>query len=134
MSGPRPDANKNLRLHPALYVIAASLFFTHEVDAGYREEWVMFGLPGGASVFLLLHLPMFAYFVWGYGELSTGRRFGVWASVLLAAAGVLADALHTVLSLQGNTAFEAPLPVAILAACGVAGMLQLFLAARSLRH
>lgn len=119
------------RVIRAFYLMTATALFTHEVDSGYRQEWQMFGIPGGAAVFLLLHVPLFAYFTWGYGEVVRGGKDGVWASILLGSGGVLAAVLHTGFLVQGDRGFGAPISIGLLAACGLLGAAQIVWIGRS---
>ena len=106
-----------------LYALVAALLVVHEVDSAFWREWEVFGLPGGEPGFLLLHLPLLLLVFWGYGEALAGRRSGAWASLALAAAGLVAPAIHFALLAQGRPEFRTAASLAVLAATGLASIL-----------
>ncbi len=121
------------RVLRSLYVVNATLLIVHEIDSAYWREWDLFGLPGGEAGFLAVHLPLVAVVVWGYGRLAAGARAGAALSVALAAAGVLAAALHAAFLLRGAPEFRAPASIGVLAATLLASLVQATLALRALR-
>jgi hypothetical protein len=116
-----------------LYWINAALLSTHEVDSGYWKEWNLFHLPGGLPGFLLLHIGLFLLVLWGYDQVDRARRSGLWCSLILAASGIFAFALHGILLLQGGIEFRAPVSILLLAATGAVSVAQLAAAAMGLR-
>ncbi len=117
-----------------LYWTNAALLATHEVDSAYWNEWRVFHLPFGAEGFLALHVALFALVLWGYELLLGGRRGGLWASLVLATAGVLALTVHGVLLLSGGTEFRVPLSILLLVAAGAVSAVQFVAAAEGLRR
>ncbi len=101
-----------------LYPMNLLLLLTHQVEAAWCEEWVIFGLPGGVQGFLLcnalLVIPLFmgsdavareAPQAWKYGALS-------------ASIGFIAIAIHTGFWLSGDRNFL--LPASVLTFVGIA--------------
>ncbi len=117
-----------------LYLLNAALLVVHEIDSAFWREWDLLGLPGGEAGFLAIHLPLVALLIWGYGRLLAGARAGAILSLALAAAGVLAAALHAALLLRGRPEFRAPGSIAVLAATLVASLAQAPLAIAALRR
>jgi hypothetical protein len=37
-----------------LYMINCGLLFAHEIDSAFWQEWVLFGIPGGIQVFVVV--------------------------------------------------------------------------------
>lgn len=116
-----------------LYPAVASLLVVHEIDSAFWREWDLFGLPGGEPGFLLVHLPLLAAVFWGHRQVVAGRRAGAWASLCLAAAGLLAPALHSAFLAAGRPEFRAAASLAVLGATGLASLLLAVAAARALR-
>lgn len=40
-----------------LYLANAILLICHEMDSAYWKEWELFRLPGGITLFLIIHFP-----------------------------------------------------------------------------
>jgi hypothetical protein len=116
-----------------IYVWNAALLGAHEVDSGYWREWELFRLPGGAGLFVALHVALFAILVWGYGEVVEGRRAGAWMSALLAASGLLAGVLHGAFLATGHPQFRSGASLAILAALAGTSLVQAAAARAALR-
>jgi hypothetical protein len=116
-----------------LYSINAALLATHEVDSAYWKEWNIFHLPGGIPGFLLLHIALFLLVFWGFEQVVQGRRSGLWASMILAGAGVFALAIHGTMLLAGGSEFRVPVSIFILLSTGVVSVLQLVAAGRAMR-
>lgn len=67
-----------------IYYALVGAFFTHELDAVKRHEWRVLPLvrslpePLGEQVFIWVHVPLFAFLLWGGdGEPSGATRVGV---------------------------------------------------------
>ena len=116
-----------------VYVWNAGLLGAHEVDSGYWREWELFRLPGGAGLFVALHVALFALLVWGYGEVVEGRRAGAWMSALLATSGLLVGAVHGTFLATGHPQFGSPASLAILAALAGTSLVQATVARAALR-
>ena len=115
-----------------LYWINASLLGAHEVDSGYWREWELFGLPGGADLFVLIHIPLFMLVFWGYGQGLRATRAGMAMSWGVACAGLFAIAAHGWFLASGRPEFRSPMSTGLLMAIGVVSVLQcLTLAMRS---
>jgi uncharacterized protein DUF6713 len=107
-----------------LYALTTALLVAHEIDSAYWKEWELFRLPGGLPGFLALHVPLVVAVLWGHAQVVRGRRAGAWASLVLAAAGAFAVALHGALLLAGDARFRAAASVAVLAAIAAASLAQ----------
>ncbi len=116
----------------ALYVANASLLIVHEIDSAYWREWEMLGLPGGEPGFLVAHVVLAAFVVWGYGRLAEGARAGLVLSFALATAGLAAAAIHAAFLLAGRPEFRTAASVGVLAAAFAVSAAQGPLALRAL--
>jgi len=46
-----------------IYFVYLVFLIIHELDSAYWKEWDLFRLPGGITVFLALHFPLFSFFM-----------------------------------------------------------------------
>ncbi len=116
-----------------LYVANATLLLVHEIDSAFWREWELFHLPGGEPAFLVVHLPLVALVVWGYGRLVEGARAGAVMSLALAVAALAAAAIHAAFMAVGHVEFRAAVSIAVLAGGFAVSALQAPLAMRALR-
>jgi hypothetical protein len=107
-----------------LYLVNAALLTVHEIDSAYWREWDLFHLPGGPSAFLALHVALVLLVIWGYGQVLSGSRAGLWMSVALACAGILALLLHGLFLLQGRPEFRTAASLTVLAGTGLVSFVQ----------
>jgi len=104
------------RLAEALYGAGFSLLFAHEVDSGYWREWELFHLPGGISLFVVLHIAMGALLLAGFRSVVLRERAARAWSLLLAAGGTFAFCIHMTFIGLGHEQFRRPASVGVLAA------------------
>ena len=107
-----------------LYLINAVLLIVHEIDSAYWQEWKLFHLPGGASGFVLLHLPLVFVVIYGLVLLDRGQPAGLVISLLLGLSGLLALGLHDFFLKKGHKEFDTPVSKGILVATGLASLFQ----------
>ena len=107
-----------------LYLANATVLLTHQIDAAFWHEWDLFGLPGGAPLFVLTNLPIVFAVLWGAQALARGRAGGVVMSWALVASGAIAIGLHGAFLASGHVAFRAPVSLGLLAATGVLSLAQ----------
>ncbi len=60
----RVDTGQLARLE-FICAVNATLLICHEIDSAYWREWELFRIPGGASMFVALHIPLIAIVLWG---------------------------------------------------------------------
>jgi hypothetical protein len=106
------------------YLANATLLFVHEIDSAYWHEWSLFGIPGGAQLFLLLHVPLLALVLDGFRRVVLWRRGARAYSLALAAAGISAFAIHGVFLVSGHPEFRQPVSLGILGALLVVSVVQ----------
>lgn len=107
-----------------LYLINSVLLINHEIDSAYWREWELFKLPGGITGFLLLHLPLLFFFL--YGLILVYRRSfaGYIVSLLLCFAGIFAFAIHTYFIMRGRDEFRAPISLFLLGGTLIVSVIQ----------
>jgi hypothetical protein len=108
----------------ALFLANAVVLLAHQIDAAFWHEWVLFGLPGGIQVFVLLNLPIVALVLYGQRALALGRASGEAISWALAGGGLFAVAFHGFHLLRGDDAFRLPVSLALLGATCVLSLAQ----------
>ena len=108
-----------------IYLTNAVLLINHEMDSAYWKEWKLFGLPGGITGFLLIHLPLLFLVLYGLFLVGTGDPLGNLFSLGLAASGIGAFAIHGYFLWKGRKEFDAPISKLILGATLAVSMIQL---------
>jgi hypothetical protein len=107
-----------------LYLINSVLLINHEIDSAYWREWELFKLPGGITGFLLLHLPLLFFFL--YGLILVYRRSfaGYVVSLLLCFAGIFAFTIHTYFIKRGRNEFKTPISLFLLGGTLTVSLIQ----------
>ena len=114
-----------------LFYTALALLFTHELDAVRGREWrLLFGLrrlddQRGFELFTLLHVPLFALFLWLAAHPSPALRLGFQVSIdlfLIVHAG-----LHKRLDQHALYEFNNPLSATLIYGAGAVGLAHLML-------
>ena len=112
------------RVLDGLYLVNAALLITHEIDSAYWHEWELLHLPGDIQLFLTLNLGLVVLVLFGFGEVARQRRSGLWCSLGLAGAGVLAFVIHGFFIARGHPEFRLPISLAVLGASLVLSLVQ----------
>jgi hypothetical protein len=112
-----------------VYVVEASLLIAHEIDSAYWREWELFRLPGGPSLFVLVHVPLAVVVLVGLVLVRTHHIGGLALSGLVSAAGIGGFAVHAVFLKRGHREFATPASFGLLAAMLIGGLVQLVLTA-----
>jgi len=107
-----------------LYLINAVLLIDHEIDSAYWKEWDLFGLPGGIQLFLVLHLPLLAFVLYGLVLVYQQTLAGLIFSLVLSLGGLFAFGIHTYFIRKGRPEFQTPVSLGILWATLVVSLVQ----------
>ena len=107
-----------------IYLVNALLLINHEIDSAYWQEWNLFRLPGGITLFLVLHFPMLFFVLYGLILVSRNAYSGLIISLLLSFAGLFAFVIHMVFLKKGHKEFRQPISLFILFATLTASMIQ----------
>lgn len=107
-----------------LYLINGTLLITHEIDSAFWKEWELFRLPGGISLFLLIHIPMIFFVMLGLTWLFHQSPAGLIMSLILSAGGLFAFVVHTYHLRRGRPEFRTVVSVAILIATLITSLAQ----------
>ena len=108
-----------------IYLINATLLITHEIDSAYWEEWKLFGIPGGINTFLLLHLPILFFVLYGLILIYENTFAGLIFSFILAISGIFAFSIHTYFMRRGHDEFKTTISRLILFSTLIFSILQL---------
>lgn len=108
-----------------LYLINAVLLINHEIDSAYWQEWRLFNMRGGVSVFLLLHFPLLFLILYGLVAVWQNSAAGIYLSILLGLAGLAAFFIHMFFIKKGRDEFKAPVSIGILVATCIVSFIQI---------
>ena len=108
-----------------LYLTNSVLIICHEIDSAYWKEWELFKIPGGLTVFLLLHFPLLFVVLYGLTRVSRGLGSGFVFSVVLSLGGLFAFSIHTYFLRKGRKEFSQPISIMIILLTGFVSVIQL---------
>ncbi|MDH3276269.1 MAG: hypothetical protein OEM99_17200 [Gammaproteobacteria bacterium] len=97
-----------------LYLLNTALLATHEIDSAYWQEWQLFRLPGGITLFLIVNFVLLWIVIFGFSRVVVWAPSARWFSFALAAAGIFAFSIHTIFLLLGHNEFRAPISIGLL--------------------
>ncbi|AKB85679.1 DUF6713 family protein [Methanococcoides methylutens] len=110
-----------------VYMINSVLLINHEIDSAYWKEWDLFKLPGGITGFLLIHIPVLFFVLYGlvlvYQQSYTGLIF----SLILSFSGIFAFTAHMYFIKKGRDEFKIPMSMFILVSTLVVSLVQAYL-------
>ncbi len=108
-----------------VYIVNAVFLINHEVDSAYWKEWNLIGLPGGITLFLLIHFPLFFLIIYGAVLIDRGAPSGLIYSLVVGLVGIIAFSLHTYLIKKGRDEFKTPMSQFILKSTLIISVAQL---------
>ncbi len=110
-----------------LYLVNAILLICHEMDSAYWKEWELFRLPGGITLFLILHFPILFLILYGLILVFTKTFGGLVISLILSGGGIFAFLIHTYFIRQGREEFRTPISIFILVSLAIVSLPQAIL-------
>ncbi|MFC2156531.1 DUF6713 family protein [Acidobacteriota bacterium] len=108
-----------------MYMTNSILLIIHEIDSAYWKEWDLFKIPGGKTGFLLVHLPLLFFVLYGLVLVSSHVFSGLIFSLVLCLSGFFACAIHTYFLKKGKEEFNDPLSKSLLVLIGIVSVIQL---------
>ena len=108
-----------------LYLINSVLLIDHEIDSAYWNEWELFKLPGGITGFLVIHVPLLFFVLYGLVLISHNASSGMIFSLILSAGGIFAFSIHTYFLKVGRHQFDKSISKFILVATFLVSIAQL---------
>ena len=112
-----------------LYIINASLLLLHEIESAYEKEWELLKLPGKITGFLLLHIPMIIFLLYGLLEIEKNSPIGLICGIILGIGGVIPSLVHKIF-FKTPDQFKLPISHAILYLNMLSGISLLVFSAR----
>ncbi|UCF37469.1 MAG: hypothetical protein JSU96_00935 [Acidobacteriota bacterium] len=112
------------------YLTNAVVLIIHEIDSAYWREWRLFGLPGGVTLFLVLHFPLLFIVLSGLILVARGEPAGLVFSLILSLGGIAAFLIHSYFWRKGHREFDVPLSKGILGLTLALSVFQLTLTVR----
>ena len=97
-----------------IYLVNSILLINHEIDSAYWKEWKLFKLPGGISLFLILHFFILFIILFGLVQVYQESLTGLSLSLVLALSGIFAFGIHTYFIKKGRDEFKLPVSLFIL--------------------
>ena len=91
-----------------IYLVNSILLINHEIDSAYWKEWKLFKLPGGISLFLILHFFILFIILFGLVQVYQESLTGLSLSLVLALSGIFAFGIHTYFIKKGRDEFKLP--------------------------
>ncbi|MFC2068014.1 DUF6713 family protein [Chloroflexota bacterium] len=107
-----------------LYLANSVLLIVHEIDSAYWKEWNLFGLPGGITGFLILHLPLVFLVLYGLILVFQQTFSGLIFSLILSISGLFAFTIHTVFIKKGRNEFKVPVSLFLLILTLIISLIQ----------
>jgi hypothetical protein len=92
--------------------------------SAYWEEWNLFGLRGGITGFLILHLPLVFMVLYGLILVFQQTFNGLIFSCLLSAGGIIAFIIHMIFIKKGRREFKVRVSIVILISTLVVSLVQ----------
>jgi hypothetical protein len=108
-----------------IYLINSVLLINHEIDSAYWKEWNLFKLPGGITVFLLIHIPLIFFVLYGLIQVFHQSYTGLIFSLVLSLSGIFAFTAHMYFIIKGRDEFKIPISLFILSATLIVSLIQL---------
>lgn len=108
-----------------LCLATATVLVVHQIDAGYREEWLMLDLPGGNTLNLLLNLPIIAWLLQASGAAQAGARGARRQALAIAGLGLLTATIHGGFLAAGDLRFAEPVSLLLIGAALLLSILLL---------
>ena len=107
-----------------VYLFNAILLINHEIDSAYWKEWELFKLPGGITLFLILHFPILFFILYGLIMVFNKSFGGLIFSLILSGIGIFAFSIHTYFLKKGRDEFRLPISLFLLAATLIVSTIQ----------
>ena len=107
-----------------IYLINSVLLINHEIDSAYWKEWDIFKLPGGVTGFMIIHLFLIFFVLYGLILVFQQSFTGLIFSLLLSLSGMFAFTIHIFFIKKGRNEFNTPISLFILTATLIVSIIQ----------
>lgn len=113
----------------SIYIINATLLLLHEIESAYEKEWEIIKLPGKITGFLLLHIPIIIFILYGLIKIENNTSIGMIIGIILGISGGIPFIVHKLI-IKTPDQFNQPISNLILYLNILSGGCLLFLSAR----
>lgn len=113
-----------------LYILNLTLLICHEIESAYWKEWELFNLPGEITCFVILHIPIIFFFIFGIIPIYLKTNIGMFFSLVLALAGIFCFTIHTYFIRKGKNGFNLKISKFLLLSILALSTFQLILIAK----
>ena len=110
-----------------IYLVNSVLLINHEIDSAYWNEWELFKLPGGITGFLLIHIPVLFFVLYGLVLVFQQSHTGLIFSLILSLSGIFAFTAHMYFIRKGRDEFKIPMSMFILVSTLIVSLAQAYL-------
>ncbi|MEL4305425.1 DUF6713 family protein [Methanococcoides sp. LMO-2] len=110
-----------------VYLVNAVLLINHEIDSAYWKEWDLFRLPGGITGFLLIHIPVLFFVLYGLVLVFQQSFTGLIFSLILSLSGIFAFTAHMYFIRKGRDEFKTTISLFILISTLIVSLVQAYL-------
>ena len=107
-----------------VYLVNSVLLINHEIDSAYWKEWELFKLPGGITGFLMIHIPLIFFVLYGLVLVFQQSFTGLVFSLVLSLGGIFAFTVHMYFIRKGRDEFRAPMSLFILVSTLIVSLVQ----------
>ena len=122
-------AHTIMNLLTTLYIINTTLLLLHEIDSAFQKEWELLKLPGKITGFLLLHIPIIIFLLYGLIKIQDSSLTGLILGILAGIGGLLPFVVHKI-AVKNESYFNSSISNAIIYLNIFSGTILIILCAR----
>lgn len=111
------------------YIINTTLLLLHEIESAFQKEWELLKLPGKITGFLLLHIPIILFLLFGLMKIAAGSFIGVLFGIVAGIGGLMPFFVHKVF-FKNDAHFNSAISNAIIYINIFSGAILIILCAR----
>ncbi len=86
-----------MELLTLFYILNISFLLLHEIESAYEKEWEILNIPGGITVFLVIHFPLIVILLYCLLEINRHSLFGLISGIVTGILGVIPFLVHRVI-------------------------------------
>lgn len=79
------------------YILNVTLLVLHEIESAYEKEWEILKLPGGITVFIILHIPILFFLFYGLYCIIQYPQTRFIIAILIGTAGLIPFLVHKII-------------------------------------
>ncbi len=102
-----------MNLLTTIYIINTTLIILHEIDSSFQKEWELLKLPGKITGFLVFHIPIIIFLLYGLVKIQGDSLVGLILGILAGIGGLLPFLVHKI-AVKNEQYFNSPISNAII--------------------